>query len=359
MTPSLTRNDLAWLATHEDVESRIVFRDGDANRARYRVEHGPFDESYLRQLPKRNWTLLVHDVEKHLPAMRRLLRHVSFIPDWRIDDLMISFAAPGGGVGPHRDNYDVFLCQGIGMRDWSFSDDSIPTDPGASDDLLLLQEFGSSDRHLCKAGDVLYLPPKVAHWGIAKRACMTYSIGMRAPLLSEVAKRLNTDECDDECDTGRFYEDRDLELEEAQPGLLSARATTRLCEQLTIAISERITPTVLAETLGQIATETKSWLTPMRPSDDEVGGAVHARRALELHGMARIAFDSARVFVNGEGYPLHKDYRGAVAELCEKRRWQRRTIAQLAENERGIALLRHLATRGAFNLNGYSGPYVK
>ena len=133
--PSISRNELAWLATLEDVESRLVFVDRNNNKCRYRAESGPFDPEYLRCLPTRDWTLLVHDVEKQLPAMRALFQHVPFIPDWRIDDLMVSFAAPGGGVGPHRDNYDVFLCQGIGIRNWRYTSDSVAADRQASDDL--------------------------------------------------------------------------------------------------------------------------------------------------------------------------------------------------------------------------------
>ena len=116
--PSMSRNELGWLATLDDVESRIVFIDRSATSSHYRVETGPFDTEFLQNLPKRDWTLLIHDVEKHLPAMRAVLQVVPFIPDWRVDDLMVSFAAPGGGVGPHRDNYDVFLCQGTGIRNW-------------------------------------------------------------------------------------------------------------------------------------------------------------------------------------------------------------------------------------------------
>ena len=94
--PSITRNELAWLVTLDDVESRLIFVDRDEGRTVYRVETGPFDPAYLQALPKRDWTLLVHDVEKHLPTMRALFRAIPFIPDWRIDDLMVSFATPGG-----------------------------------------------------------------------------------------------------------------------------------------------------------------------------------------------------------------------------------------------------------------------
>ena len=144
--------------------------------------------------------------------MRALFKYVPFIPDWRIDDLMVSFAAPGGGVGPHRDNYDVFLCQGIGVRDWRLSSDAVADDPDASDDLALTAPFAGS-AHSVREGDVLYVPPGVAHWGTATRACITYSIGMRAPQLSDLLAGLP--------DTERlnpFYADPDLVVTESRPG---------------------------------------------------------------------------------------------------------------------------------------------
>ena len=203
MRPTVTRNELAWLATLDDVESRIVFTDRDGKTVRYRMQNGPFESELLQALPARDWTLLVHDVDKHLPATRKLFQLVPFIPDWRIDDLMISFAAPGGGVGPHRDNYDVFLCQGIGERDWRFTTENIAIDASASDDLHLLRPFEGGERHLCRRGDVLYLPPEIAHWGTAQRACITYSIGMRAP---------------------PNFADPDLQCSEVQPGYISHAA---------------------------------------------------------------------------------------------------------------------------------------
>ena len=166
LRPSVTRNELAWLATLDDVESRLVFTEGGRRKRRYRVETGPFDATRLAALPARDWTLLVHDVEKHIPTMRKLFGLVPFIPDWRIDDLMVSFAAPGGGVGPHRDNYDVFLCQGIGIREWCVSEADVANDRDASDDLALTHEF-DGERHAAREGDVLYLPPGVVHWGTA------------------------------------------------------------------------------------------------------------------------------------------------------------------------------------------------
>ncbi|MGI9235546.1 MAG: cupin domain-containing protein [Woeseiaceae bacterium] len=311
LRPTISRNELAWLATLDDVESRIVFTDRTDDLIRYRVESGPFDTEYLQTLPKRDWSLLVHDVDKHLPAMRRLFDLVPFVPDWRIDDLMISFAAGGGGVGPHKDDYDVFLCQGIGLRDWRFSTETIEEDPAASDELMLLREFNHGDRQEARKGDVLYLPPGVAHWGTARKACLTYSIGMRAP---------------------SFYADPDLELSEVRPGYISHAARKRAGAE--------------AAALGRIVTELKHWLQPEAPSERDIGQLLQNSSALprlRMHGMARIAYDDETLYVNGADRPLKASELGAVASLCTRRKLDRCIMGGLDN-----ASLRWLIAQGAF-----------
>lgn len=296
MRPTISRNELAWLATLDDVESRIVFTQRDDARTRYRAESGPFDTDYLAALPRRDWSLLVHDVDKHLPAMRTLFQQVPFVPDWRIDDLMISFAAPGGGVGPHRDNYDVFLCQGIGIREWHFTTETVEQDPEASDDLLLLDEFEHGHTALARKGDVLYLPPGVAHWGTARRACMTFSIGMRAP---------------------DFYADPDLQHEEVSPGYIAPAALARAGNR--------------ADRLGCTVTELKQWLQPQAPSDKAIAEIVRSSGpgSLHLHGMTRIAFDDEKVYVNGAARTVGADDVALIARLCAARKLDRRTAGKL------------------------------
>lgn len=313
MRPTVTRNELAWLATLEDVESRIVFTDHDQKRAHYRVETGPFDTAYLQALPKRDWTLLVHDVDKHLPTMRRLFELVPFIPDWRIDDLMVSFAAPGGGVGPHRDRYDVFLCQGIGTREWHVSEDDVADDNLASDDLALLNEFAGTENHVSRCGDVLYLPPDVAHWGTARRACITYSIGMRAPA---------------------GYSDHDLQLSEVEPGYIGPTARRR---------AEK-----LRYELGNEVTGIKEWLRPLAPTVEEIEAILDDPKALyklRLHGMARIAFDDRCVYVNGGQKSLEFNDRQPIAALCRQRRLDKALATKL-----GGECLRWLLAQGTFAL---------
>ena len=336
--PAITRNELAWLATLDDVESRIVFVERGAQHTRYRTETGPFDDAFLRDLPKRDWTLLVHDVEKHIPAMRALFAQVPFVPDWRIDDLMVSFAAPGGGVGPHQDHYDVFLCQGIGARDWHVSTDALEADPAASDDLALLREF-SGEKYPSVSGDVLYLPPGVAHWGIATRATITYSIGMRAPQASDLAKGAFTSP---DC----FYADPDLNIDEAAAGYIHPAAIRRA-----ISLPGATGHDDVAAALGRYVTQTKNWLTPdsMKLSDARALLSEYRGR-LDVHGMSRLAFDDARIYANGIDAQLDRDLVGPVARLCSKRILTIAERRHVEASAQGVELLAWLSSIGIFEI---------
>jgi 50S ribosomal protein L16 3-hydroxylase len=185
----ISAEELAGLACEEHVNARIVL-ESSGNKP-WEVEFGPFDESRFSTLPKSNWSLLVSDIEKYLPETRSLLKPFRFIPDWRIDDLMISYAPTGGSVGAHTDAYDVFLLQLSGQRLWqiseNFSDDIIP-----NLDLRILKNFTTEQEWLLNPGDMLYLPPNIAHYGVAEKStdaepCMTASIGFRAPSLATVS----------------------------------------------------------------------------------------------------------------------------------------------------------------------------
>lgn len=310
--PAVTRNELAWLATLDDVESRLVFTRRDNDGVHYTAETGPFGPDYLASLPKRDWTLLVHDVEKHLPAMRRLFNLVPFVPDWRIDDLMVSFAAPGGGVGPHLDNYDVFLCQGIGSREWHVATEEITDDPSASNDLALVAPFSGRVRTV-REGDVLYLPPGVAHWGTATRACITYSIGMRAPQLSDLVGDSHDDSSQDP-----FYMDPDLRTEESIPGFISRESLTRAMS-LAGAVQN---PDSVAKALGCYVTQTKAWISPESASDEEAAALLNTPGSpprLAVHGMARIAWDDRNIYANGAYRPRNSVNSNWLETLCEKR----------------------------------------
>ncbi len=177
-----TAAELESLALRDDVESRLVIREG----RRWAFEHGPFRRADFRSLPPRNWTLLVQGVNLHDAAADALLRGFAFLPYARLDDLMVSYAVPGGGVGPHFDSYDVFLLQGFGRRRWRYGpQDDLGLKPGLP--VKILRRFTPAHDAVLAPGDMLYLPPHCAHDGVAVDECTTYSIGFRAPGSTELA----------------------------------------------------------------------------------------------------------------------------------------------------------------------------
>jgi len=187
--PLIDTDELAGLACEDGVESRLI--QCDAQQRHWRCEEGPFDEARFGRLPDSHWTLLVQGVDQHEPLINSLLDHFRFLPRWRLDDVMLSYAVDGGGVGPHFDRYDVFLLQLQGTRRWRLGqrcDDNTPLREDAP--LKLLSEFHAHHEYVLEAGDMLYLPPGLAHWGTAVGdGCVTASIGYRSPSPRALAER--------------------------------------------------------------------------------------------------------------------------------------------------------------------------
>jgi len=184
----LSPEDLMELAQEESAESRIILEKG---KTAWELRKGPFTSKQLKQLPKTHWTLLVQAVDHYLPELADYLDHFSFIPNWRIDDIMLSFAPEGGSVGPHFDQYDVFLIQGIGNRHWQLGqhcDESTPRLEGTP--LRILANLDVNFDEVLNPGDLLYVPPGLAHYGVAQNDCTTYSIGFRAPALAHLLERV-------------------------------------------------------------------------------------------------------------------------------------------------------------------------
>lgn len=187
----LSANELAGLACEDGVNARLIIEK--AAEHPWTVEYGPFEEERFAQLPEDYWTLLVSDVEKHCPDVQKIRECFRFIPDWRIDDLMFSYAPEGGSVGPHLDAYDVFLLQAQGSRRWKISEQH--SNRFIKDiELSILSSFNAEEEWVLQPGDMLYLPPGIAHHGIAIDECITCSIGFRTPsirgLISEYAEEL-------------------------------------------------------------------------------------------------------------------------------------------------------------------------
>ncbi len=234
-TNPLEPDELAGLACEEGVESRLITQP----ETTWKLEHGPLAEDRFDTLGDKNWTLLVQAVDQHVPTVAALIEPFRFIPNWRIDDVMVSFAADGGGVGPHFDQYDVFLIQGLGKRQWQVGghcDETSALLP--HDDLRLLADFEAVDTFVCEPGDILYIPPGVSHNGIAMGDdCMTYSIGFRAPSRSELIGDWCDDMLADMPDDDR-YGDPDLAIQE-NPGEISASAVDRLHAMITEKMADR------------------------------------------------------------------------------------------------------------------------
>jgi len=195
----LTPDELGGLALDQDIHSRLILRQRGENADcadQWHLRQGPFSEDELTRLPEQDWTLLVSDIEKHLDGFNSYLEPFRFLPDWRIDDLMVSYAPAGASAGAHVDEYDVFLLQAAGQRRWEISTDNAATKAFLPDqDLKILQAFSSTETWTLSPGDILYLPPGIPHHGIAlDNDCMTWSIGFRAPmqhqLLTDVAEQL-------------------------------------------------------------------------------------------------------------------------------------------------------------------------
>ncbi|HLM53282.1 MAG TPA: cupin domain-containing protein [Pseudoxanthomonas sp.] len=225
----LQPEDLAGLACEELALSRLVVHD--RGRDAWSVRGGPFAEDDFPGLPDRDWTLLVQDVDKWDADVRALLPHFDFLPRWRIDDVMVSFAATGGSVGAHVDQYDVFLLQAQGRRHWRI--DARPAPPtGFRDDveLKLLREFSPSHDWVLEPGDMLYLPPGVPHHGVALDPCLTFSVGMRAPSATELASDY-LDHLIEGADESLRYRDPDL-APPGDPNEIDAQAVARAVEAL-------------------------------------------------------------------------------------------------------------------------------
>lgn len=186
----LDPNELAGFALEDGIESRLIKESPNPSNAfgsRWEITHGPLAEETFSQLPASHWTLLVQAVDQLAPQINRLLHQFRFLPNWRIDDVMVSYAVDGGGVGPHFDYYDVFLLQAAGQRRWRIGDICTHNTPLQQDvDMKLLTSFDTRETYLSSPGDLLYIPPNVSHWGIAQGECMTYSVGFRAPSHAEM-----------------------------------------------------------------------------------------------------------------------------------------------------------------------------
>ena len=285
--PILTRAKLFELASHDDVESRLVLQA----RGKWQLQRGPFARRSLPPVSQPNWTLLVQGVDLHDDHAHALLRRFAFVPQARVDDLMISWASEGGGVGPHFDSYDVFLLQVEGRRRWRIGRqkdlalrDGVP--------LKILAKFEPQEEHLLEPGDMLYLPPRWAHDGVAQGECQTYSIGFRAPSRGELAREVleRLAEGAGEVAGDAIYRDPKQPATRA-PGKVPRELAAFARDGLKAALKD---DDALERALGEMLTEPKPsvWF--------ESGQGGSKAGAIALDRRTRMMYDARHVFINGE-----------------------------------------------------------
>jgi 50S ribosomal protein L16 3-hydroxylase len=315
----LAPDELAGLACEEGVEARLIAQPSAGARDGWMVEHGPLPETRFGTLGKQPWTLLVQAVDHLVPEVAALIAPFRFIPNWRIDDVMVSYAVDGGGVGPHFDHYDVFLLQGLGKRRWQVGglcDSTTPLLP--HDDLRLLADFQATDEYILEPGDILYLPPGFAHDGVAiGDDCMTYSIGFRAPSHSELIAHYSDDVLGRLEDENR-YSDPQL-VRQDNPGEITAEAIARLHAMVTEKLLDQ---GAFTRWFGQYSSTRKypdiDWQ-PQQPIAIETLRECLAtevpmlRNPASRFSFARQRADSILLFVDGQCF----DCTGDTAELAE------------------------------------------
>lgn len=330
----ITPEELAGLACESGVESRLVIQTRRAPG--WKLRQGPFRHKVFAGLPRSRWTLLVQDVDKHVPAVSRLLDPFRFIPNWRIDDVMVSYAADGGSVGPHVDAYDVFLLQAEGMRRWDIHSgpQKEVTLPGL--ELRQVRRFTPEESWLLRPGDMLYLPPGVAHHGVAFGDCMTYSIGFRAPTGAEMLGDF-TGLLMQQVKRNVHYTDPGL-LPTPHPGEIPPVARTRVRRMLRAGLKP--SDQTLDVWFGRFMTEPKPWLKPVPPTRRttaiQLRGGLTKGKRLAWHPAVRVAWYTARraahLFVDGEHHPLPHRLAGFAELMGDGRCFTARQLLKLLDN---------------------------
>ena len=322
----VTRAQLMALAAHEEVESRLVVR----RAGRWTLRQGPLARSALPPFKQPHWTLLVQGLDLHLPAARALLDRFRFVPDARLDDVMVSFATDGGGVGPHVDSYDVFLLQTQGQRRWrisrSRSPEFVPDVP-----LKILARFEPEQEWLLSPGDMLYLPPGWAHDGVAEGECMTCSIGFRAAGRDELAREVVQRMLDgaDPDERGPLYRDPALEAS-TEPGRIPSALQSFAATAVARLLAD---PKALACALGEVLSEPKRgvWFDASAPAPlaDTSGG-------VSLDQRTRALYDDAHVFINGESFRAAGRDARLMRRLADRRALSATDVDTLSEDARAL-----------------------
>ena len=350
----ISPDELAGLACEPGIESRLIIEKGEAES--WQLIDGPFNDKDFSALPKSHWTLLVQDIDKHVPETKGILAPFSFIPNWRFDDLMISFAPKQGSVGAHIDGYDVFLLQGMGTRRWQVTAGPLHEPTLLENiDIQVLADFEPSKEWLLEPGDILYLPPHYGHHGVAMEDCMTFSIGFRAPNQAETLDAVINDLVEYSM-AKRHYHDSDLQAT-AHGHEIGLQAVLRLKALLHEAIDEA--EPILLATFGKLVTETKPSLVSLseeicadKPSVKMLIEQFKTGYALFRNPYLRFAWEyheeCGTIFMGGASYPLTLCQKENIIILAEQSVITSTDWLMLSNDVQVINLLCRLVEEGGF-----------
>ena len=348
----LEPKDLELLSEDDDIESRIVIERSPID---WELLHGPFNKKTYKNLPGGRWTLLVQAVDRVLPQFSSLLDQFNFIPNWRIDDIMASYAVHEGSVGPHFDNYDVFLIQGMGHRRWRIgqrcSENSalVPNSP-----LKILREFHTQQEWLLAPGDMLYLPPGLAHFGVAEQPCITYSVGFRAPsrieVLSEFVHHLAQFASSNE-----RYQDPDLQVS-VNPGYLAPDVISRVQQIMLDAVSDR---EQITQWFAGYLSQPKYMEEPAPPNEDyddsEVLDLLAQNFSVQREESSRFLYTGTpemptEFFINGSAIHCTAENHQLITYLCRQRHYRTDDLLSLCRTSQNLNLLTDLLNLGVVYL---------
>ncbi|MEX2474817.1 cupin domain-containing protein [Marinobacter sp.] len=345
----VSADELAGLACEEGVESRLVIEKDDGKP--WQMHNGPFSAERFSELPEHDWTLLVQGLDHWVPEIADLLEHFRFVPNWRLDDIMASYAPKGGSVGPHFDQYDVFLLQAEGHRRWTFGGHCDHTSPRVEGTpLRILSSWEGEETVTLAPGDMLYLPPGVGHHGVAEDDCITLSIGFRAPTVDDLLTGF-TDFLCSQSDAGDHLNDPDLQVQD-NPGTIAPGVIDRLEAVIHRKLSDR---RQLSLWFGQYATAPKS-MDIVVPSDEPIAPEVlrdliQEGAQLRWNEGSRFAWydlgEESALFVDGEQYLLKGDAKPLAPLICAGARIDMEALAALAGDPAISGLLSHLYNHGS------------
>ena len=344
----LEPDEIAGLSLEEEIESRIIVERSPVD---WELRHGPFSDKTFKNLPKTHWTLLVQALDQYCPPVADLLNLFSFIPSWRIDDIMVSYAPEGGSVGPHYDYYDVFLIQAHGQRRWQVGqmcDDATPLLPNLP--IRILKDFQAEQEWVLNPGDMLYLPPGVSHYGVALGECMTLSVGFRAPseqdiLLDFVHAHMQ------QVEQERRYSDPDLQPQ-SNPGWIGPDAVERMADIMRRAVSD---PAKISRWMASYLSQTKYEREPEPPesdySDEDVSELLLANQAIRREESTRMLYtgDTHRpehFFINGAEVEIPPLTHSLVLYLCKQRVYRPATVEMFCRTPECLRLVTQLLNQG-------------